>query len=132
MRIETVIYVEPVAKARARTVKTKGGKIISFTPRKSAHAEALIREHVMSLGKFEAGIPLRLEATFYRDRPKSLPKRVKLPMSRPDIDNYTKLLTDALEKFVYANDSQITTALIKKRFGAPPRIELVLEEEVWE
>jgi len=52
-----------------------------------------------------------------------------MPVSRPDYDNYAKLLTDALEKFVYKNDSQITRAIIKKRFGSPPRIELTIEED---
>lgn len=129
MRIEKTIMVEPVGKARARTFKTKGGKYHSYTPQKTAHAEALIREAVLGLGYFEAGTPIRLEATFYRIKPKSTPKRVILPATRPDIDNYFKLLTDALEKFIYANDSQITRAIIKKRFGTPPRIHLILEED---
>ena len=130
MKIETIIYVEPVAKARARTIMTKGGKYHSYTPQKTAHTENLIRDRVMELGKyFDVGVPIRLEATFYRVKPKSTPKRVELPVSRPDWDNYGKLLTDALEKFIYANDSQITTAVIKKRFGSPPRIMLKLEED---
>ncbi len=130
MKIETTILVEPTPKARPRFGITKTGKRYTYSTQKTAHSEAMIRESVMRLGKyFPAGTPVRLEATFYRNRPKSLAKRVKLPVSRPDWDNYAKLLMDSLEKFVYANDSQITTALIKKRFGSPPRIELKLEEE---
>lgn len=87
----------------------------------------MIRTQVMAIGTFDDGIPLRLEATFYRERPKFLPKRVTMPVSRPDYDNYAKLLTDALEKFIYKNDSQITTAVIRKRFGSPPRIELKID-----
>lgn len=130
MKIETTIYVEPVAKARARAMISKGGKRYSYTPQKTAHAEAMIRDKLLELGEgFADKTPIRLEATFYRVKPKSMPKRVKLPVSRPDLDNYFKLLIDSLEKFVYANDSQITTALIKKRFGSPPRIMLKLEED---
>lgn len=129
MKIEKIIMVEPVAKARARAMISKGGKRYSYTPSKTTHSESLIREAVIGSEYFEAGIPLKLEVTFYRIKPKSTPKRVELPATKPDIDNYFKLLTDALEKFVYANDSQITTALIKKRFGSPPRIELKLEED---
>ena len=129
MKIETVILVEPVGKARARTIR-RGGKVISYTPTKTAHAENLIRDRVMELRQFfERGVPIKLQATFYRLRPKSLPKRVTLPVARPDWDNYGKLLTDALEKFVYADDSQITTAVIRKRFGSPPRIVLKMEED---
>ena len=129
MKIEKTIMVEPVGTARARTFKTKGGKYHSFTPQKTAHSEAMIREAVIGLGYFEAGTPIKLEATFYRVKPRSTPKGVVLPATRPDIDNYFKLLTDALEKFIYSNDSQITTAVIKKRFGSPPKIVLKLEED---
>ena len=131
-RIETTIYVEPTAKARPRYTLIQG-RVRTYTPAKTRNAqamiEAMIRTQVMEHGTFEEGVPLRLEATFYRERPKHLPKRVTMPVARPDYDNYAKLLTDALEKFVYKNDSQICTALIKKRFGSPPRIELTIEVE---
>lgn len=132
MRIEKTINVEPVAKARARVMISKGGKRYSYTPQKTVHSESLIREAVIGSGFFDAGIPLKLEATFYRPKPKSTPKRVELPVTRPDWDNLGKLLTDSLEKFIYENDSQITTALIKKRFGSPPRIEIKMEEDIGE
>ena len=100
-RIETVIYVEPMAKARPRSTVI-AGRVHTYTPKKTRTAEAMIkamiRTQVMEIGAFEEGVPLRLEATFYRDRPKHLPKRVTMPVSRPDYDNYAKLLTDALEK----------------------------------
>lgn len=83
----------------------------------------------MRVGHFEAGAPLRLEATFFRARPKHLPKKVTMPVSRPDVDNYTKLLTDALNKFVFPDDNQITSLYVKKRFGSPPRIELEITQE---
>lgn len=130
MRIGTTILVEPVAKARARTIATKGGKYHSYTPDKTAHTENLIRDKVMEMEQyFDAGIPIRMEATFYREKPKSTPKRVILPVTRPDLSNYLKTLEDALEKFIYQNDSQITTAIICKRFSSPPRIELTLEKD---
>ncbi len=128
--MKTIIYVEPVGKGRPRAAQ-RGGRVFMYTPHTTAHAESLIREHVMKLEQsFGEKIPLYLEATFFRSRPKHLPKRVTMPVSRPDWDNYAKLLTDALEKFIYPNDSQITTATIKKRFGTPPRIELEITEEV--
>lgn len=129
MKIKVTILVEPTPKARPRHT-VKGGRVITYTPQKTTHAEAMIRETVAKLGGyFDNGVPVRLEATFYRERPKSLSKKVLLPVTRPDWDNYAKLLTDALEKYVYGNDSQITDARIRKRFGSPPRIELTLEED---
>ena len=130
MRLQVTIPVEPVPKARARTIRTRTGAVFSYTPRRTAHAENLIRDWVMRLGHFfPSGTPIMIEATFYRQKPKTARKKETLPTSRPDIDNYFKLLTDALEKFIYHNDSQITTAIIMKRFGSPPRIELKIEED---
>jgi len=129
MKIEQIIYIEPTPKGRPQTVR-RGNKSITYTPHKTAHAESLIREAVLGLKQyFEKGVPLYLEATFFLPRPASTPKKIQLPAKRPDIDNLVKTLTDALEGFVYANDSQITTELLKKRYGSPPRIELRIEED---
>ena len=128
MEIKITIYVEPVAKGRPRAT-TRAGRVFIYTPAKTAHAESLIRETLINEGSFGEGIPLRLEATFYRQRPKSLPKRVELPVSRPDLSNYLKTLEDALNKFTFQDDSQIVDLHIRKRFGSPPRIELTITSD---
>ncbi len=131
--IDITIYMESVRKARARTVRTRGGKSVTYTPDKTSHAENIIRDKVMGLGvKIPSGVPIRVTATFFRSRPKAR-KKDNLPVTRPDLDNYTKLLTDALEKFVYDNDSQISTLEVKKRYtsegAGPPRIHLIMKED---
>ena len=132
MKIKTTILMEPVPKIRPRHT-VKSGKAITYTPKKVREAEAYIQARiqdiVMEKGAFGEGVPLKMEAVFYRQRPRSLPKKVKLPVTRPDWDNLGKLVTDALEKYIYPSDAQITTVIIKKRFGSPPRIELTLEED---
>ena len=133
MRVRVTILVEPTPKARPRHT-AKSGRVITYTPEKTRVAEARIQTRIQDvlLEKgiwFSEGMPIHMEATFYRLKPKSTSKRVKLPVTSPDLDNYTKLLTDALEKYVYNNDSQITTMFVKKRYGSPPRIELTLEED---
>jgi len=132
LKIEATILIVPIGKARARHA-VKGGRVMTYTPAKTRLAEAVIqtqiRQEVLKHGVFGGAQAIKLIATFYRPRPKHLPKRVTMPVTRPDWDNYGKLVSDALEKFVYDNDSQITTAIIKKRFGSPPRIELLLEED---
>lgn len=136
MRIETTILVEPLGKARPRHKQLKDGRIIDYIPEPTLTAQGLIQHHirqiVLSKGHFPDNVPIRLEATFFRRRPKSTPKRVELPTTKPDWDNLGKLVSDALTHFVYSNDSHITTAIIKKRFadiGTTPRIELILEED---
>jgi Holliday junction resolvase RusA-like endonuclease len=129
--VKAVILVEPEPKARARkTVNKKTNRVYFYTPPKTVKLEAAIRNAIVSRRCFFIrGTPLYMEVTFFRSRPASLSKNVSMPTKRPDLDNYLKVVTDALEKFVYADDSQITTALIKKRFGQPPRIELLLRAD---
>jgi len=135
-QISCVIFVEPTAKGRPRSTVV-AGHVHTYTPKRTRVAEAdikaAIRQEIMKAGSFDAGVPLRISATFFRERPKSLPKRSIYPVSKPDLDNYFKTLTDALEKYVYPNDSQIVSCTTQKRYCLPgqvPRIELTIIEEV--
>ncbi len=131
-QIETTIYVEPVAKGRPRMAVVRG-HVIAYTPTKTRNAEAeiqiAIRNDIMKFDKFEPGMPLYLSAIFYIEKPKSKARKVTMPVTRPDIDNYVKTLCDGLNKYVVPDDSQIVTMLVKKRYGSPPRIELKIREE---
>ncbi len=134
--IEAIIYMEPVGKARARTdrIKSKSGKMVtvSHTPDKTAHAENIIRDSLMrSKVMFGPDTPLKVIVNFIRSRP-GHPKNKDYPVTKPDMDNYYKLLTDAANKFVYPDDAQIVTVVMRKRFikpGQVPRIELYICEE---
>jgi Holliday junction resolvase RusA-like endonuclease len=133
VKIKVTILVDPTPRAKPLHA-VSGGKVIAYTPEKTRVAkiriETRIQDALLEKGIwFSEGMPIRMEATFYRLKPKSTSKRVKLPATKPDWDNYAGLLTDALEKYVYYNDSQITTAVIRKRFGSPPRIELMLNDD---
>ena len=128
------VYIEPVAKARARTV-VHHGKVHSFTPRKTEKAEWAIRQAFLGFYSFRPPItdaPVKIEATFFLSRPKTLPKRKTMPVTRPDWDNYGKLVADALNRYAYVDDSNITTAIIKKRYGSPPRIDIEITEDLGE
>jgi Holliday junction resolvase RusA-like endonuclease len=128
MKIHATILVEPAPKLRPR-VAVKGGKKFVYTPHKTVHTENLIREALADKEAFGEGVPIKLWAVFYRPRPKSLPKRVTMPVTKPDLINYLSLLADAIEKYAYQSDSQITSIVSSKRFGTPPRIEITLEED---
>jgi Holliday junction resolvase RusA-like endonuclease len=128
--IEAIIYVVPTPKGRAR-VAVVGGHARAYTPAKTVKAENeiayAIRQQCMNQGTFEAGVPLSLSATFFIEKPKSASKKVIYPVKRPDLTNYLKLLEDAMNHFVYPDDSQIITIIAKKRYaenGTVPRIEL--------
>ncbi|MEQ4489694.1 MAG: RusA family crossover junction endodeoxyribonuclease [Dehalococcoides mccartyi] len=126
MKIKSIIYMHPVAKGRPRL-----GQHRTYTPVDTVRAENYIKYtlaqefHEPPFGKDDA---LKLTVTFYRQRPASTPKRVTQPITRPDIDNYLKLLCDACNGVLWHDDSQITTMHIFKRYGTPC-IELTVEED---
>ena len=126
-----IIYGHPVPKARARTVRTKSGKTVSYTPAKTESWEDSIRVQALSCrpGQLLDG-PLALEATFYLLRPKSKPKRVVYPSWKPDLDNLVKSVKDALEGIIYTNDSRIVDEVIRKRYGDPPRVEIAIRSDL--
>lgn len=138
MRIKATILVEPVGKARPRhrIFQDADGntRVRDYTPEPTLSTQgwiqAAIRTNIVRAGgKFPDDAAIKLTAIFYRLRPKSTRKNILKPITKPDWDNYGKLASDALNKFVYRDDAQITTAIIKKRFGDPPRIELILEDD---
>lgn len=70
---------------------------------------------------------LKATLTFTRTRPRSLPKRVDYPVTRPDLDNMSKKLLDALEGIVYYDDAQVVELAKRKVFGEPPGVAIRVE-----
>ena len=130
-RIEVTIFVVPTPWGRSG-MTVIGGHAAAYKPKKTRNSEDMIayaiRQQVMASGTFDVGVPLALSATFFLEKPKSNPKKMTKPVKRPDLDNYGKLLLDALNKYIWPDDSQIVDLHIKKEFGTPPRIEL----KIWE
>lgn len=123
------VYGDAVAKARARTVRLKNGQSRTFTPEKTVNWEQAIQMQALEHRpeKLLDG-PLALEATFYRVKPKSKPKKCKYPDTKPDLDNLCKSVTDALEGIIFTNDSRFVDKILKKRFGDPPCVEITIRE----
>lgn len=118
------VYGNPVAKARARTVRGKDGKIHSYTPAKTAKWEDVIRADAIQAlsqkgGKMLEGA-LDLTAVFYLQMPLSIPKKRRqfaLPTKRPDLDNLLKAVKDALRGIIYRDDAQIVNVNCYKRYA---------------
>ena len=122
-----VIPMKPVPKERARVV-IHGGRARSFTPEKTAIAQAEISARVMEFkGEFPKGVPLRLVATFYMPRPKRT--RARCPVNRPDLSNLEKLVEDAMNGIVYPDDSQIVEKHTRKVWAdGDPRLYILVTE----
>lgn len=101
----------PVPKGRPRFTKYGG----VYTPRETAQAEAEIAyAYLRESGPLYAG-PIGLSIDLFPDR-----TEVQLwpedwdSSLRGDIDNYTKLVLDALEKNAFHNDRQIVHLMTRK------------------
>ena len=68
---------------------------------------------------FPREVPLRLSVTVYIERPKSIKKDVLLPVKKPDLDNFLKGISDAMESICYAADQQIVCISARKVYGTP-------------
>lgn len=129
--MECTIFTTPTAKGRPR-LSARNGRAFAYTPAKTRNSEAeircLIREEVMKQGTFDKGVPLHLKAIFYIEKPKSKSKKVTSPVTRPDLDNYIKLLLDAINGYIVPDDSQIVSMTTSKAYGTPACIYLKLSE----
>lgn len=120
--VEFYIHGNPVPQDRPRhaTRKKKGGGtfIATFDTNRSKEWKKTIADHAKKIGvqPFPAGLPLALTVQFYLDRPKTVKRRH--PTAKPDLDNLTKAVQDALNGIAYMDDSQICIVHAAKHYGA--------------
>jgi Holliday junction resolvase RusA-like endonuclease len=109
--INFTLQLEAVSKLRPRV--TRNG---TFTPEKTKRFELdvkkLARKHMPPIPLTGA---LFAWVTFYIRRPKST--KNPYPIVRPDLDNTSKAVTDALNKMAYEDDGQIVTLVLSKRYA---------------
>ena len=129
-RIAFRVMAPPVAKARARTVRGAGGIVRSFSRKKSADAEALIRvgaRRAMAGAPLWNG-PLQVHIEFTMPIPASWSKKKQAEAvagtlrhtSTPDVDNLMKLVLDGCNRAVWLDDSQVVTVTATKAYAASP------------
>jgi Holliday junction resolvase RusA-like endonuclease len=125
---------EPRGKGRPRSAlirKKNGQQFIShYTPADTASFENLVKmEGKLAWGGrplIEEAVRLQITAIVSVPASWSPKKRARAiageirPTTKPDFDNVTKAVTDALEKVIYRNDARIAEAQIRKWYGATP------------
>jgi len=74
--------------------------------------------------------PIRVDFIWEKPKPSGYKARECWPWKRPDLNNLTKLIEDALQGVVYRDDSQICDSRQIKRFG--PVEQLTVRVEVLE
>lgn len=132
---EVEILGEPVGKARPR-MNTRTGK--AYTPSKTKYYEYLVRQELaFKYRQIEQIIddPIRVTIIAYFGIPKSTSKKRQSemlkdnirPTKKPDIDNITKIILDALNKFIYKDDTQVVELVVRKYYDAIPKVYVKVE-----
>jgi Holliday junction resolvase RusA-like endonuclease len=112
------IFASPVAKGRPRL-----GRNGTFTPHKTKRAESILQSNVKValIGAphfFQKPLegPLFVAIVLGVKRPKSRPKAIH-PAVRPDLDNYGKLVCDAMNGILWKDDGQICELVLQKVYS---------------
>lgn len=122
-----IINFEPVPQPRPRV--TRFG---TFDPakEKKTFVKLLLIEQMDEPLKY----PIEMEIIFFMPIPKSTSiKKAKEMLTgkikhtkKPDIDNLYKFFTDAMNKIIYDDDSQVYKVYMEKRYSDKPRTEIFI------
>lgn len=126
---------DPVGKARPR-MNTRTGR--AYTPTNTKLYEYSLRQWFIREYPNFKPIESRVKVTIiaYFSVPKSTSKKKEAemlnqnisPVKKPDIDNIIKIVLDAMNKFAFRDDTQVTELEIKKKYDKTPRIYIKIEE----
>tara|TARA_R100000664_G_scaffold9048_1_gene15044 strand:+ start:2271 stop:2738 length:468 start_codon:yes stop_codon:yes gene_type:complete len=121
-----VFHIDPVAKGRPKFRSVKG-KSYAYTPKKTREATKDIAERILLQKRYKIKkeenkkkCAVAVYCKFYIARPKRLGSGdAVLKTTKPDVDNYVKLLLDACnEAGLWEDDSMVVEILAQKWYCA--------------
>ena len=133
MEIKFTVPGVPVGKGRPRFTRTGH----AYTPEKTAAYEEKVRLcwKTQTGSGFAGGVPLKASIIAYFPIPKSASKKKAAAMdgtfhtSRPDADNVAKAILDALNGYLYPDDSAVQIDRCWKVYtNGAPRVEVEIKE----
>ena len=134
--IKLTVLGKPLAKGRPK-FSSKGKFVRVYTPKKTTDYETLIKfsaQEVAPKELLEGPVTMEIEAHLPIPKAMSKKKRALIkshdlrPITRPDIDNYAKIVLDALNDIIYKDDNQVVSLNIRKFYSEKPRMEIYIKE----
>jgi Holliday junction resolvase RusA-like endonuclease len=129
----------PVAKGRPRFAR-QGSFVKTYTDQKTLGWERQVQEAAtIAMGSSE---PLETPVTLYlyfrlpipaswsKKRQERAKAEEERPAKKPDWDNLSKAVCDALNGVVYKDDGQIISAHIKKVYSTVPGVDIMVSEDL--
>jgi Holliday junction resolvase RusA-like endonuclease len=131
--LEFTVPGKPMAKQRVRVTRTGH----AFTPERTMNYEALVMQccsaAMNGVAPYEGA--LRVSVDSYLPVPKSWSKAKQMdailgairPTTKPDGDNLAKAITDAGNRVVWVDDSQIVSLHVDKWYSETPHTKIVVD-----
>lgn len=112
---------DPIPKGSTRAFKLRNSNRVITTAAnpKTASWERLLRDCMQDFKEPSWEGPVIVEIDFTVSRPKTAPRRVTHPVTRPDLDKLARAVLDAMTGIVFRDDSQVVTLMSRKMFGDP-------------
>ena len=124
--------------------RLNGRSGMAYTPKKTREYESKVRDAFLTswhkaVPAYEKGVPVKACIEVIQPIPKSWSNsrtlkaqndEIQPTVKNGDLDNYAKSILDALNGFVYADDCQVTTLIIHKKYGATPYVWIQFDEDV--
>lgn len=127
---------EPVAQGRPRFSR-RGGFITAYDPAKSRNYKVAVRLMVQQQMQGKKIIEDGCKATIdiFRGIPASWSKKKRTealagkirPVTKPDTDNYIKIILDSLNSIVYKDDNLILEITARKWYSDTPKVLVKIE-----
>ena len=128
---------EPMPKLRPR-FSIHHGRVLTHTPPKTKEFETMVAEYYRLAHSytFEQHKPITVSIDFCLSVPASTSKKRKADMIsgvikhtvKPDIDNLTKAMLDALNGIAWYDDAQITMLHVSKSYAETPHIMIAIHD----
>ncbi|MDC3414289.1 RusA family crossover junction endodeoxyribonuclease [Terrihalobacillus insolitus] len=126
----------PQAQGRPRAGKTRTGKTVLYDPAKSRDYKQYVRlvasQHAP---RNPIEHPVSVFIDVYRQIPSSMSKKrrrlanakIYRPITKSDIDNYSKSILDSLNGILWKDDAQVVSLTANKYYSDEPRIEVAVQ-----
>lgn len=134
-----MIYLAGAPRGKGRPRFGRRGAFVSvWTDKKTGDYESLLKEAareamcgvIMRLGpltvRIEAGTPV--PASWSGKKQAAAVRGDLWPTGKPDFDNISKIVGDALNKIVWKDDSQIVACTFVKFYSAAPGLKIIVAD----